>query len=739
MIPEFPKTAFACLLIFFLSGCNNPFAGLDQHDRYQTPEGLAGKLYTQVIAEDDLTTFASALEITGYDEVFDKSGSYTLLAPTDSAFTVFFQENPDYNSIEDIPVGELKRMVEFLTLQNSWNERQFRELSANDGWGTDESDEWKSSFVYKKETILEEDAKKVWMDEEGRIVDSVKSTGDHVIRQADYRKFMPVFTREYFSYNDLSKEDYQLYFNRSIEINDDIYMADAKILGDGIFAANGFVYKLDKMVLPPDNTEEYLENSTDYSLFLDLLREFSYGDALYPYNIGNFQIGLEKVINTTDERFPMYNHAGMVVPTNRAYVEFIEDYLIAQGGMDGISVTFKREIANSFYLNEVSPIFSEELENGYYNRNREEVVLDPEKILEKRFTSNAAIIGYDDFIVPNIFTSVGAPLVLSNKYRLFLEAVLQSRANNALKAQDQVYAFYIIPDTRLEEDSSLYISEKNDRLTTFDHGTSLEVQHSGSVLKTRILNQVAMGIPSGIATKEFIPNLAGNYIVAEKQPDGSVLLSGKEPSTFGYNQTDTTLRIEIYPREITEYEISNGRSYEVDGWFNYSYQAVDEIVTRIQYYYEAFFDALRQTGFLSQNEREILFYNENLQYTIFVPSDEAFQKSGFDAMSPEDKKAFVKTHFVVGNMIFTDGAASAGYYETEAGTSLNLNPDTDVIQILRPDGEVYYSVDVTSDVTNVMLTTVKPEHDDDQEFTSYATTAVLHQIDTVLFHAILTE
>ncbi len=53
---------------------------------------------------------------------------------------------------------------------------------------------------------------------------------------------------------------------------------------------------LDRVVLPPDNTEEFLENHPEYSLFLALIREFSQGEDLFPYRIGSFEPGLEKII-----------------------------------------------------------------------------------------------------------------------------------------------------------------------------------------------------------------------------------------------------------------------------------------------------------------------------------------------------------------------------------------------------------------------------------------------------------
>ena len=95
MSSRFFCTGFACILMLLLSGCNNPFSGVEQHEKYQIPEGLAGKLFTQVKAEDNLTIYTSALEITGFDETFDQSGSYTLLTPTDAASSLARWGPPD--------------------------------------------------------------------------------------------------------------------------------------------------------------------------------------------------------------------------------------------------------------------------------------------------------------------------------------------------------------------------------------------------------------------------------------------------------------------------------------------------------------------------------------------------------------------------------------------------------------------------------------------------------------------
>ena len=55
---------------------------------------------------DDLSMLVNALEITGLDGVLRNTGSYTVLAPTNSAFESFF-ESTGVENLESIPVDLL--------------------------------------------------------------------------------------------------------------------------------------------------------------------------------------------------------------------------------------------------------------------------------------------------------------------------------------------------------------------------------------------------------------------------------------------------------------------------------------------------------------------------------------------------------------------------------------------------------------------------------------------------------
>ena len=72
------------LLLLFFAGCKDIF---DKDDKYQRPEWLAGKLYTQIKEQPDISTFARCIELTGYDSIIDKSGSYTVTLQAKSKST----------------------------------------------------------------------------------------------------------------------------------------------------------------------------------------------------------------------------------------------------------------------------------------------------------------------------------------------------------------------------------------------------------------------------------------------------------------------------------------------------------------------------------------------------------------------------------------------------------------------------------------------------------------------------
>jgi len=241
---------------------------------------------------------------------------------------------------------------------------------------------------------------------------------------------------------------------------------------------------------------------------------------------------------------------------------------------------------------------------------------------------------------------------------------------------------------------------------------------------------VATQQPRGIARKEFLPNLAGNYIIVNNVT-GEV--SGTAPTTYGYKGTSTVTE---FPKVLST-TADNGTVWEINNWFSFS---VTSIFNRIQTSYPKFHALLNQAGLSLNKEFRYSFLSDNEFYTIFIPSDEALEEANVSSMSKEDLQKFLMLHFVQGELIFTDGNKAAGYYETTridekstpfstVYTQLYVEPDVDMIRFKNENGEIYTEIE-ESELTN-MLTGVNLGESDDN-FSNVFNNAVIHEIDRVL-------
>jgi uncharacterized surface protein with fasciclin (FAS1) repeats len=104
------------IIILFILGCER-----ERDKLYERPDWLAGKLFTQIEAQPELSTFADCIRRVGYDSVINISGSYTVFAPDNNAFDSYFEAHPGYNGVDDIPLDKLERMVKFHIVQNPWS------------------------------------------------------------------------------------------------------------------------------------------------------------------------------------------------------------------------------------------------------------------------------------------------------------------------------------------------------------------------------------------------------------------------------------------------------------------------------------------------------------------------------------------------------------------------------------------------------------------------------------------
>ncbi len=746
-----------------LLSCNPEF----KEDKYARPDWLAGKVYTQLKDQPNLSTFAECLELTGYDTIIDRSGSYTVFAPDNDAFSAWFQSHPTYNSLSDIPLDKLAEIVKYHIVQNPWTKIQLRTLDVY-GWIDTLDLTNNKPRGFKRQTLLLDKNRKLGLvqnvDKSLQIVDTLESSWKRVVA-TDSRKYVPIFFKEYFDIYDLNADDYQFYFNRPIENSEDLFFAGGKILGDEIFAENGFVYVIDRVIAPLSNAYQMLEEPSgnyQYTDFLDLVNSFpqfeynedktfnqpgaelgymvdSLFDLTYPdltFDIINERTSSPSGTFGLPSNVTIRYHHGLVAPTNSAFDAFLAEYFESParwGTLKAAPTNIRRIIVNTHMSS--NPIYPTDFENGYYNGELDLTTLVQGDIVQAQYGSNSTFIGISNMIVPRLFNSVAGPAYLLRGYSKTMFAIEEAGLLSALKRENENYLFYMESNINSSTDSSLLYGSAGDRFSLYqiaEGGSAREFGINTASLRTLLLNHIGVGIPTGAARKEFIKNLGGNYIIINNET-GEV--SGTSPTSIGYQGA---YRQANFPTQIST-DSDNGITYDIDNYFSFS---ATSIFQKIQSNFPVFHDLLSQAGLANQFELRYTFLSDNEDYTVLIPNDSVLTAFQADTLEQEELRELLRFHFVQGDLIFTDGQKSAGYYETarkdEKSTTFTtifskiyIDPGIDVINIGDAQGGTFASA-VESKFTNIM--TGMDVGEGTEVFRNLIINGVLHEIDRVLVH-----
>jgi len=756
-----PLLLFVILLLLIYS-CKQ------EQDIYKRPDWLAGKVYTQIKAQPELSTFATCIELAGYDEILDVSGSYTVFSPSNEAFNLYFQQNPNYSSVEDIPIARLTEIVKYHIVQNPWSKVQLRTLDVY-GWIDTLSTDNNKPKGFKRETLLLDPNRKYGIASVGSgkeskfiIVDTLQANKFRKVI-TDSRKFVPIFYQEYFNIYDLSTSDYEFYFNRPFASPNDIYFAGARITSDEISAENGFIYIIDRVVEPLENASQIITNKSgtnDYTDFLNVLNlfpRFEYNrektllqpgadqglavDSLFDLTFPTlaFDFGQEKTSPPSGtyglpSNVTIRYHHGLMAPTNEAFQSFINEYIKIPNGWGtfaGAPDNIKRIIANTYMS--VNTIYPTDFENGFYNGELDIVKLNESDIIEKKFGSNSTFIGLNKAVIPRAFKSVTGPVYLQRGYSKVMNAIEQSGLLPALKRENENYMFFVENDANSAQDSSLIYNSTTKRFSVFlvSPGSYQEYPLSTNDLRTLLLNQIATERAKGNARKEFIPNLAGNMIIINNVT-GEV--SGTGVTTKGYRGTEIEPEFPV----VLSDQPDNGTTYDTQNWFSYSSPS---LFSKISTDYPKFHGLLKKAGLTNDKEYKYNFVTDNDFYTVFIPSDQALTDEGVDALPIAELKKLLQFHFVQGSMIFTDGKKQSAFYETTRidekstqyttiFTSMYIKPGLDIIQIPKKDGSVYVEIEEADKTTNIL--TGVSRGTGQEVFPILYNNGVIHEIDKVL-------
>lgn len=425
----------ALLLLLIVFGCRDNW-----EEYYARPDWLEGPIYQQLEKEGRFTTFMSLLEYMGYDEILGKTGYFTLFAPNDSAFDVFFKSR-NISSVEELDTSLIRDIVQYALVENGYTPHTLAAYQSSNGWveGLSFRRLTRSSGKYYQTTLYDNDGI--------RLYGSAGANSFKGYIKNEGVKYIPYFLDEYFITTGISSDNYNKYFPE-VEYTG-FNVVDARVLGNYIVAENGYIYELDKVILPLPNLDEYLnehpekDKFTEFRKILLMATDTCSKDDLdiskdLPVYYKIFEDGIFPDPNieeySTSSNIYQTRCFTMFAPDNNSMQEFYANrYLKYYSTLDQLANDRLDVIID--FVN--SHLASDDL---WYNdlpsyESSLGVLLGDHNIISARMASNGIFYGISEVLqTGNYFNSVYGEICLNPEHENFYQAIKLIKEINSLES-----------------------------------------------------------------------------------------------------------------------------------------------------------------------------------------------------------------------------------------------------------------------------------------------------------------
>lgn len=259
----------ACLVL--LAGCSDDYKW-DDGD----PDFLNTSIYEYLEQEGNYTNFVHLIDDLDYTEVLRKTGSKTLFVADDEAFNTFYSQNDwGVGCYEDLTTSQKKLLLNGAMINNAY---LLEMMSSTVGPV--------SGQCLRRETALTvldsvphftaeslpmsyntEDA-----DYWGRFRDPAK--GGIYMALDNTAPMMTHFLATQMANKGITDEDFSIITGKERSAND-AYVFDSKVMEQDITCQNGYVNRLDKVLITPQNMAEMLRTNGRTNIFSHMMDRFS--------------------------------------------------------------------------------------------------------------------------------------------------------------------------------------------------------------------------------------------------------------------------------------------------------------------------------------------------------------------------------------------------------------------------------------------------------------------------------
>lgn len=611
---------------------------------YGRPESLEPPIYQILSNKGNFKNLLAAVEKAGYKSTLATAGYWTLFAPHDSAFAVYFREK-GISGIEQLDSSTCRQIVTYCLVYYAYEKERIGDFqsTATIGWVSNQAFKRRTASyvgVYDTKNMAGDNIKAISSNRNGAYVDADNNN-----------KYIPYFVDNFMTLKGLTAADYNYFYPNTQYTGFNV--VDAIVTERDIPAENGVIHVVNKVISSLPSIDEYLGSKPEYSEFKKLLDKYlvSYilneGVTAKYNNINNtsasvytkvynqnlaFSLNNENYLKQQDND-GQQNSYSIFVPTNTALLDYVNRILLEHyTKLDDMPLAIIYDFINAhLWQNAVWPSKF----NSTFNFVNEEARFNPATdVVDRKILSNGMFYGTSKVQDANVFTSVYGKAYLDPKYSMMV-SLLNLELKNQVSNIHRNYTLFMISNDMFN--AAGYYADPTVSNTTIDQwrfipkaGSTL-VGSTGSTARARLQRIVNLHV----VPKSMLANLAKEGVA---QTYGGEYIGFKNNTIYGPGNVDSNNVANLVGSKTS----ANGPVYYISRMLEFSDAFVGTHLEKLggtsaatsQYF--NFFQYLKNATpqLWNTTTKEITGVSFGTFYTILIPNNAAIVKAVNDGLLP---------------------------------------------------------------------------------------------------------
>ena len=622
---------FITLIIVFGSCKKKAF---DEY--YARPDSLQPPIYQVLQSKGNFTNFLACIDKANYKGILSAAGSWTIFTPNDEAFKQFFTDR-GITSISQLDSGTCSQIVTYALAFNAFRKENLDDYQSSAGYVSNLAFKRRTAnyISFYDDTVLNNLNGTLSIGQKIKALASNRN-GSFILGDNN-NKHIPYFTDNFLTGKRLTSADYNYFYPNTPFTGFNV--VDAKVVTADMFAENGYIHEIDKVILPLPSIDKYLASNPQYSEFKKLFDKYMVqfvlnADATNRYKlltgltdnvyIKTFNSLLAFSPNNENYLKIQDNDAQtdgwtIFVPRNDVLLNYINNVLLENyppnSTFDALATEVKLDFINAHMFQ--TSVWPSKFSTTN-NVQNEPAKFDPQAdVIDKKILSNGIFYGTTKVQQANVFTTVFGRVYLDPNYSL-MKRLLDLNYRFLITVPTLKFTLIMLSDAVIRQWGYDY-SVTGQQWTFINPTTGATSSGSGPLANLqRILSMHIIPTSNGeldnISGSGIVESINGEYI---KYNAGKFISAGSQDSGYIVTVTGTKLS-------------SNGRVYYVTNLLNYTIKPLGATIAALgsatSSPYNYFYQYLKNSTLLNTTN-EILTAPPGGFYTVFIPNNTAIKNA----------------------------------------------------------------------------------------------------------------